>query len=664
MKKNFIIGTSGHVDHGKTALIKALTGKDLDTHKEEKKRGITINNGFTHLTLDEFEVGVIDVPGHRDFIKNMIAGATGIDVAMLVIAANSGPEKQTLEHLKILDMLNVSSVIIVLTKCDLVDEEELELTNELISELCEETKLEGAPIIQVSALKQTGLDDLKTEIISQLKAIQSNTAAGPFRHYLDRSFIIQGHGTVVTGTVHSGSCQKGQKLWLHPAMKEVNIRSIQRHGKSADEVFSGDRCSLNVTGIKKEEISPGMLISDRQLNQVSLIDAELEVFGDIKPGDFWCDALFFTGSFDAQVKLSLLDKEMEITEDDPEYLEGETFKKKRFIQIHLPSPFPVSYGDKFILRNTSDTHTIGGGKILDPNPLHHKRRSKTVLERLQRISDKGLNTLLNIKIHEAAFMKSVSDLAAELNLSHAQIEAAIEKGLSRISILKGSEDTYLIPQPRLKALKKEIIKVINDYHIINYLSEAGISLDEIAPKFKSYTETHSDSDFIKQVLTNLCKEDLLVFHKGTWSAKGRDIFADSDLKTQVEKVKDWYTDQGMCTYSQRILFDEMAKSNIEEETVNKMVIFLQKSDWLTRMEDVFLVTENINSARDQLLSHLLENDGITVAGFRDLLEGNRKFCLNCFALYEKEGLVIREGDDRILTEKGRQAALQLAKQEA
>lgn len=664
MKKNFIIGTSGHVDHGKTALIKALTGKDLDTHKEEKKRGITINNGFTHLQVDEFEVGVIDVPGHRDFIKNMIAGATGIDIAMLIIAANSGPEKQTLEHLKILDMLNVSSVIIVLTKCDLVDEEELDLTKELISELCEETKLEGAPIVQVSALKQLGLDDLKSVISTQLKAIQANAVQGPFRHYLDRSFIIQGHGTVVTGTVHSGSCKKGQKLWLHPSMKEVSIRSLQRHGKPVEEVYSGDRCSLNVTGIKKEEISPGMVISDRQLNQVTLIDAELEVFGDIKPGDFWCDALFFTGSFDVQVKLSLIDKEMEITEDDPEYLEGETFKKKRFIQIHLPAPFPVTYGDKFILRNTSDTHTIGGGKILDPNPLHHRRRSKTVLERLQRISEKGLNTLLNIKIHEAAFMKSVSDLAYELNLSKEQIEEAIEKGLSRISILKGSEDTYLIPQPRLKALKKEILIVINDYHIVNYLNEAGISLDEIAPKFKSYSETNSDSDFIKQVLNNLCKEDLLTFNKGTWSVKGRDIFADSDLKTQVEKVKGWYLAQGMCTYSQRVLIDEMAKYNIDEETVNKMVIFLQKSGWLTRLEDFFIITETIDSARNILLKYLLEHERSTVAEFRDLIDGNRKFCLQCFALYEKDGLVLREGDDRILTEKGRQAALNLTKQEA
>ena len=662
MKRNFIIGTSGHVDHGKTALIKALTGKDLDTHKEEKKRGITINNGYTHLQINDFNVGVIDVPGHRDFISNMIAGATGIDVAMLVIAANSGPEKQTEEHLKILEMLDVSSVIIVLTKCDLVEEDELEMSKELILDLCGDSELKNAPMVEVSALKGTGLEELKDEISRQLAHLQDKTADGIFRHYLDRSFTIQGHGTVVTGTVHSGSYNIGQSLWLHPAMKEVKIRSIQRHNNSVEEVFRGDRCSMNVTGIKKEEISSGMILSDTQLNKVILIDAELEVFGDVKPGEFWCEALFYTGSYQSRVKVSLLDHKSDIEVDDADYVDGELVNEKRFIQLHLESPFAVSFGDKFILRNTSDSHTIGGGTLLDPMPLHHKRRRKSIIENLERISNKGLAALLSIKIHEAAFMKSGRSLARDLNLSLGQIVQAIDEGISRIAVLKGTNDTYLIPKLLLKVLKKDILKAIDDYHIVNYLKEDGMSLDEIAPKFRSYNNDSTDTDFIKQVLNNLCKEELLISRNGTWCAKSREIFADGDLEKKVSLVRRWYSDLGFFTHSQRNLIEDMEKVGLDEELTKKIVIFLMKDGWLTRFEEVYLISDHIQTVRKTMLSYLLENNGLTVASFRDLIEGNRKMCLACFSIFEKERIVTREGDDRVLTQKGRQLANELKDQ--
>ena len=287
--RHLIIGTAGHVDHGKTALIKALTNIDCDTHKEEKERGITINLGFSHLDLPGGDsVGIVDVPGHKDFIRTMVAGAYGIDIAMLVVAADSGIMPQTEEHLRILEMLGVRHGVVVLTKADLVDKETLELAELEITEYLEGTSLENAPVVSVSSVTGEGLNELVQTIEQIIPVVEEKESGNLFRMYIDRIFNVKGMGFVVTGSVLEGSVKTGQDLYLLPGKsKKVKVRNIERHGAAVDAVFHGDRAALNLAGLKFEDYTRGMVLCNKQLDDTRLIDATIKVFDPASALPVW-----------------------------------------------------------------------------------------------------------------------------------------------------------------------------------------------------------------------------------------------------------------------------------------------------------------------------------------------------------------------------------------
>ncbi|MDF2839448.1 MAG: selenocysteine-specific translation elongation factor, partial [Clostridia bacterium] len=377
--KNIIIGTAGHIDHGKTTLIKALTGRDTDRLKEEKERGISIDLGFTYFDLPGGKrAGIIDVPGHEKFIKNMLAGIGGIDVVVMVIAADEGVMPQTREHLNILKLLQVKKGIIALTKMDMVDSEWLEMISEQVRQEVEGSFLEEAAIIPVSSIKAQGLKELIAELVRLTEDVEQKDTASIFRLPVDRVFTVAGFGTVVTGTLISGSIKEGDKVEFYPSKLESRIRSIQVHEKNVKEAFAGQRAAINVANIKVEEIHRGNVLSKPgSMEPTMMIDAKIEMLQDAPMTIDNRDRLrLYHGTSEIMCRVVLLDRE--------ELKPGES----AFVQLRLEEQIACRKSDRFVVRFYSPMITIAGGTILEPNPPKRKRFKEDVLEELS-IKEKG-----------------------------------------------------------------------------------------------------------------------------------------------------------------------------------------------------------------------------------------------------------------------------------
>jgi len=306
--RHIIMGTAGHIDHGKTALIKALTGIDCDTHRQEKARGITINLGFAHYQLAGGDtIGIVDVPGHRNFVRTMVNGASGIDFALLAVAADDGIMPQTREHLQILEVLNVRAGLVAVTKIDLVEPELADIAVEEVNELIEGTFLTGCPIVKVSSATGEGIDALKDAIVDVAGGLEDRPAGEIFRLFVDRIFTVAGFGTVVTGSVIGGALSVGAKAYLLPGAKELRVRRLERHGKETEIVRAGDRASLNLVGLDREDFQRGMIIADRPLRSTTMIDARLRLFEHARSLELWSRAIFHLGTYEQQVRVHLID---------------------------------------------------------------------------------------------------------------------------------------------------------------------------------------------------------------------------------------------------------------------------------------------------------------------------------------------------------------------
>jgi selenocysteine-specific elongation factor len=366
---NWIIGTAGHVDHGKTALVKALTGIDTDRLQEEKERGMSIELGFASLPLSNHQsASIIDVPGHEKFIKNMLAGASGIDLALMVIAADDGVMPQTIEHLEIMQLLGLQRGVIALTKIDLVDQEWLELVTDEIREKMNGSFLAEAPILQISSVTGQGISELKQVIESELSSIQTKHEEGPFRLPIDRIFTITGIGTVVTGTLISGTIHLGDPVEVMPKKLKSRARHLQSHGHKVESIHAGMRTAVNLAGLDVEEIERGDVVtSDQALTPTSMIDARFYLLPDApKAIENRTRIRFHLGTAEILGRIILLDKD------------ALNLGEEAFVQIRLESPTVAVRGDRFVVRSYSPQHTIGGGTIIAPNPpKHHRFSSKT-----------------------------------------------------------------------------------------------------------------------------------------------------------------------------------------------------------------------------------------------------------------------------------------------
>ena len=490
--KHLILGTAGHVDHGKTALVKALTGIDCDTHQEEKRRGITINLGFAHLPLPSGDtVGIIDVPGHRDFIHTMVGGASGIDIALLVVAADSGIMPQTREHLRIMEALGIKAGIIALTRIDLATPEMVECAREELQEFTSGTFLEKSPVVKVSSVTGSGIDKLKEAIAKVAAQVGDRPAREVFRMYIDRIFSVSGFGTVVTGSVLGGTLTAGASAWLMPTGRELRVRRIERYGQEVDKVVAGDRASLNLAGLSREEFERGMLISDRPLRITTLLDAKLRLFEAARPLERWSQALFLQGTYEAQARVHLLDCDHLSPLDEA------------LVQIHLAHPGVAQFNDRFVLRSTSSDATIGGGAVLDATPLHHRRRPGNLVAGLQQLAGGSPAALIAAEVRKYPAGVLEPTLAGQLNLAPAEIRETaglLPADIRSFPGLKTGTPYHYIHKDAYDAIVKGLHAILARHHKDHPLSEEGKTAEEF---FGMLGLEHSADEERRRVETGL-----------------------------------------------------------------------------------------------------------------------------------------------------------------
>ena len=477
--KNIIIGTAGHVDHGKTALIKALTGIETDRIKEEKKRGITIELGFAYLDLPDGEkAGIIDVPGHEKFVKNMLAGAGGIDLALLVVAADEGFMPQTREHLGILSLLNISEGIIVVTKKDMVDEDWLEIVCDEVRQEVQGTFLENAQIIPVSSYTGEGIEQLRQAIFTMIdQKTQIKNLDVPFRIPVDRIFSVEGFGTVITGTLIEGTMKVGDPVTVYPSRIESRIRNLQVHSQDVQEAYAGQRVAVNLAGLKKTDLNKGDVIAvPDSMHTTMMIDIHLTVLKD-------CDREIrnatrlhlYHGARDILCKIVLLDRDSVGA--------GESC----YAQLRLEEEIAVKTGDRFVLRFYSPVETIGGGVILDSNPFKHKRNDAAVLESLKLKEGGSDREKISAALRDySARFETLDFLQIQTGIPKEQFDQQINK-LIKDKVAFRVSDNVVIHTDYLNRLKDSAVKLLESYHKENPLRE-GMKKDEFRNKLIKYED--------------------------------------------------------------------------------------------------------------------------------------------------------------------------------
>lgn len=633
--KHIIIGTAGHIDHGKTTLIRALTGRNTDRLKEEQKRGISIELGFTYFDLPGGQrAGIIDVPGHEKFIKNMLAGVIGIDIVLLVVAADEGIMPQTVEHLAILDILGIKKGIVVLTKSDLVDEEWMELVEEYIRKEVKGTFLEESLIIRVSSTKKEGIETLTNLLEEYSESIEEKDTQDMPRLPVDRVFTISGFGTVATGTLLSGQFKVGDEVQILPSDMTARIRSLQVHDEDAQIAFGGQRVAINLAGVKKENIHRGSVIAPINSMQDSMmVDVKVKLLKSIDRVITNRTRLhLYIGTEEVLCRIVLLDRE--------ELNPGE----ECFAQLRLENRIVSKRGDRFILRYYSPMFTVGGGLILEPNADKKKRFDEELIENL-RIKESGsskdiLEKIILDKCKDYPSIKelSISNSILEDNLIQ-DIELLRDEG--KVILFSGAKEAYPVHIEFLNKIYDSLILEIKDYHE-KYPLRAGISKEEIRSKILGKAK----SKIADQILLYFLKSDSLEL--------------DNDMLKLVGFTPS-YT--GIHLIIRNILLDRMsvqeflppkkedivAELKISKDDVDEVLKSLITSNEIVKVnEEVYLLTSSFNKALELLKSFITKNEYISIGDYRDLLGTNRKVALGLLEYFDQMKITKRDGEKRTL----------------
>ncbi|MDD3877189.1 MAG: selenocysteine-specific translation elongation factor [Bacteroidales bacterium] len=653
--KHLIIGTAGHIDHGKTSLIKALTNIDCDTHKEEKLRGITINLGFSYLDLPNGEsVGIIDVPGHKDFINTMVGGACGIDMVLLVIAADSGMMPQTIEHINIITALGIKKGVVALTKIDAVDEELAEMAKYEISDYLDKTSLKDIPIIGVSSVTKVGLDELTKEIEKCIDEIEERETQNLFRMYIDRIFTVKGFGSVVTGSVLGGEIAVGQDVFLLPGnFQKLRVRSIERHGKNVEKAIVGDRAAINLIGLKNEDFERGMLLCNKKIESTSLIDAQIKLFDIGFPLELWTSITIISGTYECQGRMHLLDKE--------KLQSGEIGT----VQIHLNKPAVMMCKDKFIIRNSSADLTLGGGFVLDPAPLHHKRRTPKLSEYLNELSKNIISEQSTLEIIRMELKKefrpyTFNEVLEKLNLKPDELRQELNTQNDSISYYKNNEGEILVEAQYNTLFKERITKFIQEHHTKNSLFPGGLEINELSGKFNFSKLKHAKM-YLEMVLEEMKNDHVLDMYKSTWIIKGHKAILDK----QSAEEKD-YIEQLILNYGD----EKPAIVEIEEQTVLKkintgkfktLLALLTQEGKIRYFQNDFIHSEILDRYRNLLLSKIIDKEnGVELPEYKEILGGTKKFRALITDIFEAERIIqikkISDNETRFcITELGKKA---------
>ena len=630
-----VIGTAGHVDHGKSTLIAALTGTHPDRLKEEQAREMTIELGFGWLTLPNGEeVGIVDVPGHRDFIENMLSGIAGIDAALLIIAADEGVMPQTREHLAILDLLQIPAGLVVLTKIDLAsDDTWLDLVETDIRAAVADTVMKDAPIIRVSAKTKIGLDSL----ISTLQTLLETKPSRPDLHRprlpIDRVFTMSGFGTVVTGTLSDGHFSVGDEVEILPSGQRGRIRGLQTHKKKEDTAVSGSRTAVNISGVETESIQRGeVVVHPGQYQLTRRIDAHLRLLKDISASiKHNSEVKFFVGASETIATLRLLGTE--------ELAPGE----EGWIQLELRDPVVTVRGDHYIVRRPSPAETLGGGTIVDHQPKgRHKRFDDEVLKSLDSLS-RGTPAEILFEAAIAMNAAPIKDIVTRSRLETSAAELAVQELLitnSIIALESGNpaitSDLLMIALPHWNTLRDKALDTVQSYHK-SFPLRRGVPREELKSRLKLSARVFNG------LISSLVTRHLLLDIPGLLSMPGHQVTFDNGQQAKVQTLRRKFEQNPFSPPGVK-----ESQAEVGEEVLNALV---ERGDFIIVSSDVIFRKGDYDVAVKKIRDLLLQNEKLTLAEVRDLFTTSRKYAQALLEHLDATGVTLRDGDYRRLRKK-------------
>lgn len=624
-----IIATAGHVDHGKTTLIRALTGIDTDTTAAEKKRGLTINLGFAFFDLPNHEqVGIVDVPGHQRFLKNMIAGLSGIDLVLLVVDAGEGIMPQTKEHVEIMSLLGIDNYIVVLSKIDTVDDEMKDLVTEDVKDFMKVHKIE-APIMPVDAVSGTGMDELIKVMDQKVESIKKPKFNGVPRINVDRSFSIKGFGTIITGTLLEGSVENGMTLEVFPSGKQAKIRNIQVHDEDVDKAMPGTRTAINLANLKTEEVRRGdVLTLPGNVKPTSMLDISFKLLPDKSAHlvNLWSRVRVYLGAQEVIARVVPLGEEHVSANGD------------NYLQLRLEEPVAVKKGDHYILRSYSPMTLIGGGTILDPNPKKHRRYNEDVLEQLSiQASGNQEQIVLEFLMNQAELGVTVDGIADYLNISVDDTKEIVNDLVEAKTAVKFGK--IVINQERLASFEKEVIAALDAYHKKNRLQK-GMNKEELLSSFKDQV----DGKTMEKILENMVTQKKV-------RISGY-IVADADFKVKFNKYQEKAYQEIIADLQKKPLMPPSDTDLTGDDKNKKEVLQSLEGQQVVRLGEKNVMLKSVfDDVTKKVIKYLKENETMTIAELRDLSGASRKYGMMILEYMDKQGVTRRKENMRVLTRR-------------
>jgi len=633
--KQIILGTAGHIDHGKTALVKALTNIDTDRLKEEKERGITIELGFAHLKLPSgIILGIVDVPGHEKFVKHMVSGATGIDLVMLVVAADEGVMPQTREHMEICSLLNIKYGLVVITKIDLVDKEWLSLVRSDVSSFLSNTFLKDAPTVEVSSYTGEGIDTLLKVLDDLAKNAPSRESGSFFRLPIDRIFSMKGFGTVITGTTISGQIRIGDDVTIYPKGFRSKVRGIQVHNKEVTIAGAGLRTAINLQGVEKEVINRGDVVAENDsLRPSYMVDTLLEYLESVnKKLQNRAKVRFHYGTSEVIGTVILLDRES--------LSKGE----KCFAQFRLQKPLAFVARDRFVIRSYSPVMTIGGGSIINPLPSKKKQYSEEALKELSVLSQGSNREIIEQHIKNSRLTGSdIKQLCILSNLAKAEVERIVKELLPDKRIFKFDVDKGLfIHIEYYSNARKRIEAALEDYHK-RFSLRQGMMKEEL----KSRLSVVIRERLFNQILNHLVKEDVIVKEKDIIRLKNYRVEFFEDQQRVLSRIEEIYKNGGL----EPPYFKDLGKDLTNKSGRDLLEVMVKKHTLLKVKEDLYFHHNAIKELEERLIKFLQEKGEITTPELKELTGVSRKYTIPLIEYFDKVQLTVRVGDKRMLRKR-------------
>jgi len=633
--KQIILGTAGHIDHGKTSLVKAMTGIDTDRLKEEKERGITIELGFAHLDLPSGQaVGIVDVPGHEKFVKHMVAGATGVDLVALVIAADEGVMPQTREHLEICQLLKVKKGLVVLTKIDMVDEEWLALVKDDVSAFLSGTFLEGAEIVPVSAVTGQGIQELVQVLDTLVKAVPERETSGFFRLPVDRVFTMKGFGTVVTGTTMSGQIRTADEVTIYPQGIEARVRGIQVHNREVQEVSAGLRTAINLQGVEKEQIERGHVVATKDsLRATRMVDVVLNHLKSApRKIKNRAKVRFHTGTSEIIATVVLMDRD--------ELRPGEMC----FAEIRLEEPVALLARDRYVLRSYSPVRTIAGGEILNAAPQKKKRFSEATLKELKVLHSGNLNEITEQFVLAGRFDGvAQSELPFLTNASRKRLDEILKALLSRKKVVQyDKEKGTLVHAEYLKKARDQVLSLLAQYHK-DFPLKVGLLKEEL----RSRTAGSGDSKLFNFVITQMIQEGIVVQEKEVLRLKEHRVTLARDQERVRQQIEEIYLKGAL----QPPYFKELIAKFPGTSGTDVLQVMVKDGILIKVKEDLFFHKQVIDELKERFVAVLMEKGEIDTPQFKDMTGASRKYTIPLLEYFDLTQLTMRIGDKRVLRKK-------------